>query len=416
VRDIEITGTWTADALGGAYEIRARDLTLNGGKLRSLGNSTSPGGEIGVVLGGTFKTKGSGPTIDTSGNGGGGLIRVIAAAIDLQTGTIRADGGNDQNCGGGGAIGLEAYGGALSSAITVKSTTGGNQCGGGSITMTGESVAVSGDVDAHGGAWASFEAITLAATETNVTVSSPAELNADGTGQPDGVGADGGQITIAAPLGSISLGASAVTAVGKSPYGAGGGLSLEAGQNIASSSRVTIQSGSNGFGGILSADAGGTLTVTGEIVATGGGSLPDGEGGDVDLSSVGSLLISSVIDASAVTGGRVAASSGGVVSVSGTLDVRGSRYAGGQVELTGCSVQVDGTVDAAASNGGEGGYVSVEAVSISAGSTSHIVATPCLDNDCVAMTTGGNPPGLHPSADISPAPDIFVFPGLSCGS
>ena len=205
-RDVEISGTWTADVLSGSYEIRARDLTLNGGKLRSLGNSTNPGGEIGVVLGGTFKTKGSGPTVDTSGNGGGGLIRVIAAAIDLQTGTIRADGGSDQNCGDGGSIGLEAYDGALTSAINVKSTTGGNDCGGGSIAMTGESISVSGDVDAHGGGWASFEAITLTATATNVTVWSAAELNADGIGQPDGVGADGGQIRISAPLGSISAG------------------------------------------------------------------------------------------------------------------------------------------------------------------------------------------------------------------
>ncbi|MBY0275009.1 hypothetical protein K2Z84_06695, partial [Candidatus Binatia bacterium] len=109
---VELKGTFQAETQTGAFEVRAANLTLNGGKLKSLGDTLAPGGAISVVLTGQFLAKGSGPRIDTSGNSGG-PIRISAATIDLQTGTIVADGGTTEDCGDGGIITLEAFAGLL---------------------------------------------------------------------------------------------------------------------------------------------------------------------------------------------------------------------------------------------------------------------------------------------------------------
>jgi hypothetical protein len=412
-RAVEVRGTLQAETRSGAFEIRTGDLTLNGGKLRSLGNTYAPGGAITVVLDGGFTMRGSGPRIDTSGNGGGGPITVSASTIDLQTGVIVADGGTGEDCGQGGLVWLEAFSGPLSASAMIKSTTSGDFCEGGEVALTGASVQISGDVDAHGAAGASDHAIVVVATASDITISGSSVLNASGVGQPFGYGSDGGHVVLDAPLGNVVAAGASITAWGKSPYGSGGAF-LVGGQDVTISSRVTLQGGSNGVGGEVSVEAYDQLTVDGEIIATGGSSAPDGLGGTVDLLSNGPLIVSSTIDASALTGGAIWAwSNDAGISISGRLIAHGSRWSGGSIELSACtSVGVTGTLDAAGSNGGTGGYIDVEGESIAIGYDAHLLSSPCTTADCISFLTSGTPPTTDPHAEISPPAEFSPeFPG-----
>ena len=414
MRDVELKGTIQADVLGGGFEVRAGNLTLNGGKLRSPGNTSTAGGSISVSLVGAFTTMGSGTVIDTSGNGGGGAFSVVASSIDLQTGILRADGGTGEDCGDGGPIFLQAFAGPLSSAIVVKSTAAGNQCLGGDIAMTGSSVAVSGDIDAHGAGAGSPDAIFLFATATDVTVSGGAVLNANGTGQADGYGADGGTVAFLAPLGSVDLGGASITAWGKSPYGNGGAFYVDAGEDIVVASRVTIQGGVNATGGEVILDARGSLTISDEIIAAGGSAEPDGRGGYILIDSLGPLLISADVDVSGLEGGEISAISAADVTVSGDLNAHGSKYAAGVIELTGCQIRVDGTLDTAASNGGQGGYIDLEGTSIITGYNAVLTSSPCEDEDCILFVTPNHNATIDPHTTISPPAEYYDFP-VTCG-
>jgi hypothetical protein len=411
---VEIRGTLQADVRSGSFEVRAGTLTLNAGKLKSLGDADEPGGSITALVTGAFVMRGSGPRIDTSGNGGGGGITVTASSVDLQTGVVTADGGGDENCGDGGVVVFEATGGSLASAVTVRAGAG-SFCGGGLIGLTGTSVSVSGDVDAHGGAYASDEAISLTATAGNVTVSGTAALSASGTGQSDGYGSDGGQITISAPAGAINLGGSSVSASGKSPYGSGGAVGLYASGNIAISSHLNLPAGSNGFGGEVVAEAGGSLSVTEDINVTGGDSSPYGQGGDVDFYSTGPATVAATIDATALIGGDVGVESESTVTVSGHVTARGSRLDGGGVALAGCGVTVSGTLDAGASNGGPAGDIDIEARTVTLTSVSSVQATPCIEGSCIALTTATGSATIQSGASVAPTPTQIAAPGLpSC--
>jgi hypothetical protein len=299
----------------------------------------------------------------------------------------------------------------------VKTTSGGGYCIGGEVALTGARVEVAGDIDAHGNGGASDQAIVVTATETDVVVSGSSVLNANGVGQPDGYGSDGGGVVLYAPLGNVVASGSSITAWGKSPYGSGGSLVVAAGQNATIDTRVTIQGGSNGIGGELDAESGGSMTISDDILATGGTLAPYGGGGSVVVLSEGPILVTSIIDASALAGGDITVDSASTTTISGTLNTHGSRWVGGSVDVTGCSVSVTGTLDAAASNGGIGGYVDLEAGAISIGATGRLLAADCGFDDCVALSTAGAPPTIHPNAVISPTPALFVEPEFpTCGS
>lgn len=192
---VTLQGTLQAASVGGGFVIRARDLTLWGGKLKSVGTSDVTGGAIDVVLGGTFVMDGTGPLVDVGGGGGGGVVDIAASSIEIRKGVISANGGTGDNCGDAGQINLNATTGALSVAATIRSTTPGGPCIGGELALAGSAVAISGTIDASGGAGASEDAITIRATDGAVSVSGSAAVRADGTGQPDGFGSDGGRVS-----------------------------------------------------------------------------------------------------------------------------------------------------------------------------------------------------------------------------
>ena len=406
-RAVEIRGTLQAAARSGAFEVRSGSLTLNAGKLKSLGDANEPGGAIIVVTPGAFVMRGSGPRIDTSGNGGGGDIQVQAASVDLQTGVIAADGGTDLNCGDGGVITIVATGGSSSSAITLRATAGG-ECGGGEVALTGAAVTVSGDIDAHGGAWASDQAITVTALSGNITVSGLAALMASGTAQSSGYGADGGQVTLSAPQGNVTLGGASVVATGKSPYGSGGGVTVEASGDVTVSSRLTLSGGSSGYGGEVVIAADGTLSVTGDIQVPGGASVPYGQGGVVDLVAGGQATIASTIDATALLGGDIAIQSSATVDITGQLTTRGSRESGGTIEIAGCVVTVNGRLDSGGSNGAVGGGIELEAGAVALQSSAIVQAAPCAAGGCVNAVTPSGDIVVDPAASVAPQLLSFI--------
>lgn len=411
-RAVEIRGTLQAATRSGAFEVRGGSLTLNAGKLKSLGDADEPGGAITVVTPGALVMRGSGPRIDTSGNGGGGDVHVQAASVDLQTGLITADGGADQNCGDGGTVDIVAAGGPSASAITLRATAGG-ECGGGEVALTGASVTVTGDIAASGGASVSDEAISLTALSGNVAVSGLATLTASGTGQNAGYGADGGQVTLSAPHGNVTLGGTSVVATGKSPYGSGGAVAIEASGNVVVSSRLVLSGGSNGYGGEVAIGAGGTLSVTGDIQVPGGASVPYGQGGLVDLVAGGPATIASTIDATALLGGDIAIQSSGAIDVTGQLTTRGSRDSGGTIELAGCVVTVAGRLDSGGSNGAVGGGIEIDAGEVALQSSAIVQATPCAAGGCVSAVTPSGDVTIDPAATVTPQLVSLVVGGVA---
>ena len=57
---VTLAGVFQADVTGTSFEVRAGSLTLNAGKLRSLGDGTTSGGTITVTLTGALSMTGSG--------------------------------------------------------------------------------------------------------------------------------------------------------------------------------------------------------------------------------------------------------------------------------------------------------------------------------------------------------------------
>lgn len=411
-RSVELKGTFQASALGGSFVVRATSVTLNAGKLKSIGDLSHGGGDISVLVTNSFTMQGAAPRIDTSGNGGGGTIRVRAVGITLTTGTITADGGSGTTCGPGGGIDLDALTGPLTAAATIRSISSGSDCEGGSILLEGASVYVSGDLDARGGAAASEDAITIMATAGDIVVSGSASLKADGTGQPEGSGADAGAIALSAASGGISLGGALLSLTGNAPDGIGGVLILDATGNIQVTAHVLAYGSSAGSGGALFASTNGNVTLLGDITATGGQTYPDAEGGLVEVSAGGTTTVSSIVDVSAAFGGGVIIENGGDVTVGGKILARGSHGDGGRVAVLGCHVNLNGTLDAGASNGGAGGIVESFGEAITASSTARILATPCVAGLCTSFTTRTGNVVIDPHALISPSPIVTIDPDL----
>src|SRR5262245_46830375 len=258
-KDVTLTGVLQADVTGASFEIHAGSLTLNAGKLRSLGTGTTSGGAILVTLAGAFSMTGSGPLIDTSAGAGGGNITLTAASISVGNGDIRSNGGNNvDDCGDGGKIDLTAPGAVLLDG-KVESTTPGYNCAGGEITVNGGSVEIRDAVDVSGGD-GPF-GITIKANAGDLVVTSTGSLAANGKGNDGaGSGADGASIDLAA-TGTVTI-AGPISSTGSSPDGDGDDVSIDAGGDGTLSSLIdTRGNGGGSAGGDMDVDVGGGLTV-----------------------------------------------------------------------------------------------------------------------------------------------------------
>lgn len=399
---VELRGTIQADALSGSFSILAGSLRLFGGKLKSLGNTYSSGGNITVEVSGDFTVTGTGPRIDTSGNGGGGDITVNAATVTIDGGVIAADGGQGGSCGDGGAIDIEAQGGPLVFSTIIHATTPGGDCESGDIFLLGGPVTIAGQIDAHGGGEGSDEAISIESTSGDLVVTSAAWLRADGMGQPAGVGTSGGGIELAADVGNVTV-AATVSALGKSPGGAGGDFLVAASGNIEVDARVTLAGGGSGVGGVLDLDADGSISVSGDVDATGSTAAIDGIGGDIILNAGGDVLVTSTLDSSAWGGGTISVESTGLTTLNGSLISKSSQGPGSAIEVGSCSIVVSGTIDSSATSTGDTGTIDLFGGAISLGSTARVKALPCANGSCITFEAPSGGVSVNAGAVVSPA-------------
>lgn len=422
-RAVELRGTLQADQSGGSFSIVGGTLALVAGKLRSVASSTVAGGDIDVELVGSFTMSGSGPRIDVSGNAGGGTVTIHAGSgMSLATGVVDTSGGIGIDCGDAGNVDLTSDAGAVYSAVPINAYSGGHDCVGGSINVSGTNVTIEGTLDARGGAEASTEAIFLDATAGHVWVLGSASLKADGTGQDEGVGASGGNIGIVARAGGIVLSGPVVSAGASAPDGQAGSIWISASGDVEISSDLMAKGESSGVGGGIFLEAGETLALTGDVIATGGFSFPLGAGGGVDLYAKEALLLDGSVDASGAYAGRVFVQTGqgqtlssGVVDIGGELVARGNRGVGGYIGVRACDVDLTGTLDAGSSNGGEAGLVDIFGDQISIATTAQAKAAPCGAGDTCSEVNGHvGEVSIAATATLDPIPNVITRPLSAC--
>ena len=355
------------------------------------------------VATGRFEMRGSGPRVDVSGEAGGGAISVRANDINVDSGTVTAQGGSTINCGDGGQVTFDAGGGPVIVASVIRASSPEGPCLGGSIEMTGQMVSISAEVDARGGGTASDDAIVVTAETGDVLLLGNARLRADGTGQVDGDGASGGGISIEATQGNVVAGGLPLSATGQSPGGSGGEIDLTAMGRVELTARTLLNGGSAGSGGRETILASGDIVVRGEISARGGSSDPEAQGGQVELRSGGDLLIDAPIDITGSNGGTVTGVAAEGSSLTSSILSRGSSIHGGRVDLTGCSSYISGTIDVRGLPGITPGSYRIEGASVEVASSAQLLAAPCTG---ACATIAAETATLSPSAVADPMPNV----------
>lgn len=342
-RELRINSGGALDVGSGAMTIRAGRLTINpNGFVRAAGNASTGGGTITIEAGavavtGSIDANGTpGGTINLTSTGDvaiggasgltaralsrsevGGTITVVAGTFTL-TGTLNVLGGFD-------ALGGDAF-----------------------ISSTGATV-ITGTINATGGDGGSID-ITAGALPGagNVTIGSAATLRADATLG----GGFGGTVDLSARGDGVATGMVVLDGL-LSAIGLTGGAELGGGAGGC----VTI----NADGDIVSARTGTTIN------AEGGG--PDGDGGEVELSSaVGRIEISGTI----LAGSSGPESSGGSITidatqravVNGSLRAQGGDGGGGEVTVASSNASVSigrtATIAVDSSTNGGGGSIAIE--------------------------------------------------------
>jgi cysteine-rich repeat protein len=416
---VTLNGVLQADVTGAAFEVRAGGLTLAGGKLRSLGNGTTSGGAVTVAVTGAFTMSGSGPLVDTSAGAGGGNITLTAGSFSVGTGAIRSNGGNSEDdCGDGGAIALTATGAVLLDA-PVESTTPGYNCAGGDITVDAASIEIRDPVDVSGGD-GPF-GITLNATAGGIVVTATGSLGASGKGSDgDGSGADGSSIDLSA-TGTITL-AGDLTATGTSPDGDGGDVSIDGGGDATLAAAIDVGGNGGGSGGgDIAVDVAGALTLaaTADLATRG-----DAGGGDIDLTSGADLTTNGILDVRGAGGGAgdIAVDSGDLAQIAGTVDGHATGGGdGGSIVVDACQVEMKGLVDVTASGGGTAQLLAIDLAggSIVVRSTADLLATPCPAGiDCIRFMVRSGSATVEPGAVVDPPALPVVNPLLNycCGN
>jgi cysteine-rich repeat protein len=413
-RDVQLTGTLDAQVQSGSFTIMARDLTLNGGRLRSPGDADETGGPITVSLTGAFTMQGAGALINTGGTGGGGDVTVTATSLNLTAGVIDAAGGSGEDCGDGASVTLVSTG-VVTIAVPISADTPGIDCDGGDIDITGTAVTISQVLDCGGG---DPTGITIDATAGALSVTSTGGLVAEGRGNDEGSGGGGADVDLSA-TGNISI-AGEVRSTG-SADGDGGDIILDAGGSVTVSDRILVNGGGSGdaFGGGIEILAEGPITVGAALEAKTGGAA--GAGGDIALETEDDITVTATgkLDARGPSG-TVAIFGSADTTVAGVLD---ARVAGGgmpgSIDVEGCHVDLTGSLDTSATGGGNAGAIKAVGGTITVGATASVQALPCpAGPSCITFTVRSGAPLIQPGAVIDPPHQPVVNPSLAicCGN
>lgn len=461
-------------ALGGYIALLAPEVRNNGVIIARMGTVAMASGESitlnfdGNHLAGiTVKPSAIAALVENKGAvlAPGGLIILSAQAVDHLLGGVVNNSGTLEATGlsaKGGRIVLEASD-SVENSGTINANAGIDASPAGSVTITAPAIVNSGTISA---AIPAAVATVPAPAPTPVSGGS-IQLNAatvvqTATGKLDVSGANGGSIkitatqdiTVAGTVSAAVVDGTADTAAGSgsvsddavAALGQGGHIALTAGHNITLQSALLDVSGSAGGGQIVlqgggpspvppldpptvallgdtelrgssRRGTGGSITLTGDRVglfdtssidvsgAMGGGDVFVGggfHGQDPSIANAQQTLVQSsvTIDASATQsgdGGQVAVWSDGQTSFAGSITARGgvTSGAGGFVEVSGKgNLQFVGTVDAGAAHG-VAGMLLLDPQNITIDSTGSVTVSP---NPLTFGTTPGTDSIIAPSA------------------
>ena len=372
--DINAAGA-SPDGGGGEIDLTAEGaVTIQSGTLDVSGNSA---GTVSLTAG-TEATAQQIAANGTGDGGSGGSINLTAGttakilqAMELQ-GSFSSTGAG---AGGGGTACIEADGGDVLVAADIDAGGASPDGGGGEIDLTAEGAITiqSGTLDVSGnsagtvtldaGTEATLQQIAAngigdagAGGSINVTAGTTAQLLGlmalQGASSSTGANAgDGGTICIEADYGDVLVAAD-ITAEGASPDGCGGDVDLTAQSaiNIQSGTLDVSGPGAQGAGGQITMQAGQSMTLSGSIDGSGGSG-----GGVFNLDAGSGITFNGPVDLDATAagglGGSVTAQAGergiGTFIVNDTVDVSGgacarggSCGAGGIARLVGCDLTI----------------------------------------------------------------------------
>ncbi|MCX8073620.1 MAG: hypothetical protein N3C12_14415 [Candidatus Binatia bacterium] len=316
-------------------KILAANLTMRSGSLidvRGQGERppTNRGGTAHIEASGTVVLEG-GTTrarIDATGNGAGGRIQIAAGgAVEIHGrllashGTSVADGGN---------IVIEAANRIYIAPSAEITATGGAESlnGGGSVTLQARGdIEIGADVNVSGANGGQVDA----GAGGGMVVS---WIRANGTG----VGGSGGSIKLVAYSGlQIQGGIRALGSGATYAFGGDGGvvdLDVSYGDLVVNGSILAEGAEPDGEGGVVTAEAAGSIVVGGIISVRANGS--QGGGGNLLLSAGRAVQTTAAIDASGgLEGGELAVVAAEALQLAGSADARGRSAGsrGGEVKL-----------------------------------------------------------------------------------
>jgi cysteine-rich repeat protein len=297
-------GLLSVDALG---DIRVQKAGSNGAKIDV--NASFPG-TVTLAAGGRVQIDGT-ITANATGEESGGDVNVAAGDIVI-TGGIEARGGNKPLTSGG-AVELIS-----DSTITFSGTMDltGQDLGGSFAALSDDDMTINGTLDLQAKASdGSGGSIELDSTDGRIVLGAETRLQGKAGGE---FGGDGGDLSIVAFSGTVEL-RGVVNVTGGGPAGSGGDVDISAAEDFIQTAGSAINGATVGIettGPLVQIDAG-RHAVLGNI--DGRGSTGFG-GGEIDISSQCDLTVPGgrVIDARGA-GGRIRLSSGGQITVAGTL-------------------------------------------------------------------------------------------------
>jgi hypothetical protein len=418
---VAVTGTVSAKSLNGSEE-NGEDggaVTLTGGTVDLAGQVSVRG--PGIAYGGSITVNATGNvtltgSLDAAGGEGGDATVAAGAGVHGQgNATVAASGSIDARAlhagGFGGEIDILAVGdGASTGNVTLRGlleatgSTGTSDTGGGdggtiSLSADGNIIndVTAGGIDASGrGPDGEGGEITIEATKGTVVTKATLSVRSTAiettggylevTGQGDvtiggkldaaGGGYDGGSIDVESVTGHVVVASTAsIEASSVTGGGFGGDVTLLAGSDEAVGTSRLIVDGSitmdgsaaidfGGGGGTIDLAADASVAVTGDLRAN--GAVGGGFGGEVDVEVMsGPATVQGDVNlvglGAGALGGQMRFTTGGAVTVSGLVDLRGnSGAAGGRFSVRAAGVVLlSGDVKVAGTNAGSGGQITV---------------------------------------------------------
>ena len=400
---VKITGvtSFSANGLGsgtgGVINISSGnviDLSALTG-LSANGGTTGSGGEITLQTSSFNYPAASALSINANGagTGSGGIISVttsnVAILIGNTAGTISISAVSGLSGGNGGQVTVSSGQGLAVNAAALTAGPQGTNGNGAIIALTAGTTstnifAMTGTLTGlNGNGAGSAGQLNITSANNGTLIVSNAAFSANAGSASNNTG---GQITINAGTGNLSLTGTALSANGANT-GSGGTIAITGGTTSIASGSISSSAGaSSGNGGQLTLSST-TLSVSGGTLTLTANASGSGNGGTISVTNsssssaltignaTGNLIISATggsASSSAGNGGTVTLTSGWDISINptgGNLNIQplGTNGAGGNLTLSaGRNIAVSSALSANGQGAGAGGSISISMDSITA--------------------------------------------------